>query len=98
MLISLRWRLFASYFIIIVVGVLTLFGAASLIGNAFFRADIRDILAQKAVARPVSKPLTPPSIMGSKTRCKWPSWLPWSPPLLSQFLSAPDWPGLYTRW
>ncbi len=47
MLISLRWRLFASYFIIIVVGVLTLFSAASLIANAFFRADIRDILAEK---------------------------------------------------
>ncbi len=47
MLISLRCRLFASYFIIILVGVLTLFGAASLIANAFFRADIRDILAEK---------------------------------------------------
>ncbi len=47
MLISLRWRLFASYFIIILVGVLTLFGAASLIANAFFRADIHDILAEK---------------------------------------------------
>ncbi len=47
MLISLRWRLFASYFIIIVVGVVTLFGAASWIANAFFRADIRTILAEK---------------------------------------------------
>ena len=47
MLISLRWRLFASYFVIILVGVATLFGAASWIATAFFRADIRTILAEK---------------------------------------------------
>lgn len=47
MLTSLRWRLFISYFVIIVVGVITLFGAASWIASVFFRADIRDILAEK---------------------------------------------------
>ncbi len=47
MLLSLRWRLFASYFIIIMVGVTTLFGAASWIAHSFFQADIRTILAEK---------------------------------------------------
>lgn len=47
MLISLRWRLFLSYFMIIVVGVVTLFLAASWIANAFFQTDIRRILAEK---------------------------------------------------
>lgn len=47
MLTSLRWRLLSSYLVIIVVGVVTLFGAATWIANAFFRADIRKILAEK---------------------------------------------------
>ncbi|HEX2910142.1 MAG TPA: HAMP domain-containing sensor histidine kinase [Chloroflexia bacterium] len=47
MLISLRWRLFASYFAIIIVGVITLFATASLIAGAFFQADIKTILAEK---------------------------------------------------
>jgi histidine kinase len=47
MLLTLRWRLFISYFIIIVVGVVTLFGAASWIAHAFFQADIRTILTEK---------------------------------------------------
>ncbi|NWJ94912.1 MAG: HAMP domain-containing protein [Chloroflexi bacterium] len=47
MLTSLRWRLFSSYLIIILVGVITLFGAASLIATTFFRANIRTILAEK---------------------------------------------------
>jgi histidine kinase len=47
MQISLRWRLFASYFIIILVGVATLFASASWIAHTFFQADIRTILAEK---------------------------------------------------
>jgi nitrogen fixation/metabolism regulation signal transduction histidine kinase len=47
MLTSLRWRLLASYLTIIVVGVVTLFDSTGWIANAFFRADIREILAQK---------------------------------------------------
>lgn len=47
MLMSLRFRLFASYLVIILVGVLTLFGAASWIAETFFRADIQTILAEK---------------------------------------------------
>jgi light-regulated signal transduction histidine kinase (bacteriophytochrome) len=44
---TLRWRLLASYLVIIVVGVVTLFGAAIWIANAFFRANIQTILAEK---------------------------------------------------
>jgi histidine kinase len=47
MLMSLRWRLFASYLVIILVGVVTLFGAASWVASTFFRANIRTILAEK---------------------------------------------------
>src|SRR5689334_16312655 len=47
MLTSLRWRLFVSYFVIIVVGVITRFGAASWIASVFFRAAIRILLAEK---------------------------------------------------
>ncbi|NWJ47711.1 MAG: HAMP domain-containing histidine kinase [Chloroflexi bacterium] len=44
---SLRTRLLISYLSIIVVGVFTLFIAASLISSTFFQADIRSILAEK---------------------------------------------------
>ncbi|MBN9391459.1 MAG: HAMP domain-containing histidine kinase [Chloroflexi bacterium] len=47
MLMTLRWRLFASYLAIIVVGVVTLFAAAGWIASAFFRVDIQTILAEK---------------------------------------------------
>jgi histidine kinase len=46
-MVSLRSRLFISYLLIILVGVSTLFIAASLISGAFFRADIRSILSEK---------------------------------------------------
>ena len=47
MLMSLRFRLFMSYLVIILVGVVTLFGAASWIAGAFFEANIQNILAEK---------------------------------------------------
>jgi histidine kinase len=47
MWMTLRFRLFLSYLVIILVGVITLFGAASWIAGVFFQANIQTILAEK---------------------------------------------------
>lgn len=44
MLTNLRWRLFASYLLIVLVGVITLLAAATFIAETIFHSDIQNIL------------------------------------------------------
>lgn len=46
MLTNLRWRLFASYLLIVLVGVITLLAAATFIAEIIFHSDIQNILSR----------------------------------------------------